>query len=254
MPKREFRVQHEPRQVLRLRPPLSPSLYAGAAPTANERFKETFRPSVGVGVVAALSLHVAIIALMPSVRTAEARPMASPSIASIDIPPRVSVPAPPQPVARPARPTIGDVALSRELTIEPTTFESFERAEAVGALAPPPTNVRSASDGRPPYIPFEVAPVLRNKDQSLALLQNVYPTQLRDAGISGTVYLWINVDENGVVRDTQIERSSGYPDLDIAAQTVAHAMRFTPALMRDKPAAVWISQQIDFIARRPGPS
>lgn len=249
MPKREFKVQHTRREVLRLRPPLSPSLYAGAGPTANERFKETFRPSVGVGVVAAMSIHFALITLVPSVRTAEARPLSAPTLASIEIPPRVSIPAAPQPVARPARPTIGEVALSRDITIDPTTFETLERAEAVGALAPPPTDVRSASDGRPPYIPFEVAPVLRNRDESIALLQNVYPTQLRDAGVSGTVYLWINVDENGIVRDSQIERSSGYPELDIAARTVAHAMRFTPAQMRDKPAAVWISQQIDFVAR-----
>lgn len=73
--------------------------------------------------------------------------------------------------------------------------------------------------------------------------------EARDAGIGGSVRLWVYVDEQGIVRDAQVDVSSGFEALDEAARTVAHAMRFTPALNRDKATPVWISQPIDFITK-----
>lgn len=69
---------------------------------------------------------------------------------------------------------------------------------------------------------------------------------LRDAGIGGTVQLWLYVDERGRVVETRVAESSGYDPLDTAARTVATSMEFSPAMNRDKGAPVWISEPSDF--------
>jgi TonB family protein len=246
VPNRTFAVRNKREPVLRVYAPVLGRLDPDAPPSANERFKTTFGTAFRVGVLAAIVSHFVLILVFPSVPAARL-PVAAPRLAAIDIPPRVSIPAAPEPVSRPARPTIGAPPVARTLTIEPTTFESFEPAGRT-ELAPPPVPT-AREDGRPTYIPFEVAPRLMNRAVAATLLEQVYPDALRDAGISGSVQLWIYIDESGTVRDCRVAESSGYEELDIAATTVAYAMEFTPALMRDKAAAVWIAQPIDFIAR-----
>ncbi|MFV1986490.1 MAG: energy transducer TonB [Gemmatimonadota bacterium] len=246
MPKRVFAVYKHSEPVLRIRPAQRTDLGGQHVVTANEKFKETFGPRFRVGLFVAIAAHYAIITLFPALDRVEL-PVASGRLAAIDIPPRVSVPAPPRPVARPARPTLAAPAVASSLTIEPTTFDAFE--PVIGSdLAPPPVPI-AAEDGRPPYIPFEVAPTLKNRAAAAAMLERVYPSVLRDAGVSGSVQLWIYIDETGVVRESRVAESSGYEDLDLAATMVAYSMQFTPALMRDKAAAVWISQPITFIAK-----
>ncbi len=246
MPNRVFAVRRRSEPVLRIRPPQAPDPGGPPTVTANEKFKGTFASAFRLGVFVALGVHFAIIALFPAIDRV-APPVPSTRLAAINIPPRVSVPAPPQPVARPARPTLAAPSVSASLTIEPTTLNAFEPVTGT-ALAPPPVPAAS-DDGRPPYIPFEVAPTLKNRAAAAALLEQVYPSVLRDAGISGSVQLWIYIDEHGVVKESRVAESSGYEDLDLAAATVAYAMQFTPAMMRDKAAAVWISQPISFIAK-----
>lgn len=246
VPIRTFAVQKQREAVLRIRAPLGVGAPIEGPPTANEEFKETFGAAFRVGVFMAVAAHVVLFLVFPSVRRVDL-PVPVAELAAVDIPPRVSIPAPPQPVSRPARPTIAAPGVARTLTIAPTTLESFEPTGSA-ELAPPPVPV-AAQDGRPAYIPFEVAPRLKNGAVAATLLEQVYPSALRDAGVSGSVHLWLYIDESGVVRDCRVAESSGYEELDIAATTVAYAMEFTPALMRDKAAAVWISQPIDFIAR-----
>jgi len=244
--KRGFAVyrRHEP--VLRLRPPLRSGLVARGAPTANERFKLTFAPAFRVGLFVALSAHYVAFNVFPTLRAAEL-PVEASRLVAVDLPPRVDIPRPPEPVSRPARPRVADLATS-DLTIAPTTFESFDPVAAAAELAPPPVPIVEEKD-RPVYIPFEVPPRLKNEAEMLALLEATYPASLRNAGIGGSVRLWLYVDELGVVRDAQVDISSGFEALDVAAQAVARAMRFTPALMRDRPTPVWISQPIEFVTK-----
>ena len=217
----------------------------GAPSNANDQFKQTSRAAVGLGCMLALTAHFAIFNVFPSVRIAEAS-TARAELAALELPPTVSIPEPPRPVARPARPVIAQLSLPEDLTIAPTTFDRFEPV-AETAIAPPSVETASETQ-RPRYIPYEVAPRLINRNETIELLQKVYPTALKNAGVGGSVRLWLYVDERGLVQDCQVDVSSGFEALDAAATTVAHGMRFTPALMRDKPAAVWISQPIDFIS------
>src|SRR5207245_12359 len=58
----------------------------------------------------------------------------------------------------------------------------------------------------------------------------------RKAGESGSVLLNFLVDEAGMVVESTIERSSGYPPLDEAAQSALRRCKFRPAIIDGKPA------------------
>lgn len=96
---------------------------------------------------------------------------------------------------------------------------------------------------------FEVAPHLLNNREVLAVLEEMYPTELREAAISGSVILWLFVDDTGTVADASLHRSSGYDEFDAAALVVAEAMEFRPGLTDGEPVSGWILQRIDFNTR-----
>lgn len=98
----------------------------------------------------------------------------------------------------------------------------------------------------PSFTPFTVAPRLRNTQAVGVALEKAYPPLLRDAGIGGEVRVWFYIDEQGRVRRTQLNRTSGHPTLDEAALKVSSIMEFTPALNRDKPVPVWVSIPVSF--------
>jgi protein TonB len=69
---------------------------------------------------------------------------------------------------------------------------------------------------------------------------------MRDAGIGGTTVMWFLLDETGKTIKYQVQKSSGYPLLDAAAEKVAPTMKFTPAEMQDKKISVWVQVPIVF--------
>ena len=68
-------------------------------------------------------------------------------------------------------------------------------------------------------------------------------------GVEATVEIWFFISEQGMVEDTRISRTSGRAQFDDAALRVADVFRFTPALNRGDPAAVWIQVPITFQVR-----
>ncbi len=208
--------------------------------TANERFKRTFWPTFAGTLTMAVALHMAVFGLVPRFQIAEIA-RASEAMSAVDLPPSVEVPPPPERIARPATPRVSTVAVDEQLTIAPTTFEQ----NPIESLGPPP-EVTVDEDDRPPFIPYTAAPKLLNREETLALLERLYPPSLRSAGVGGTVVLWVFVDTDGRVGETRVHTSSGYVLLDQAAQRVAASMRFTPAMNRDLVTAVWLSQPIFF--------
>lgn len=208
--------------------------------TANDRFKRRASNGLAAGIALAVLVHFAIFTLFPRLDVTPAAAAAE-AIAAIDLPPEVEIPPPPQEIPRPATPRVATVEVEDDLTIAPTTFES----NPVERLGPPPEVGRS-EDERPAFIPFDVAPRLKNREEVLALLERLYPRSLREAGIGGTVLLWLYIDEQGQVRETRVAETSGVPALDRAAREVAARMEFTPAQNRDRATAVWLAQPIDF--------
>ncbi|MFH1764098.1 MAG: energy transducer TonB [Gemmatimonadota bacterium] len=101
----------------------------------------------------------------------------------------------------------------------------------------------------PTFTPFTVRPDIKNRAEVARALEREYPRRLRDAGIGGTVHVWLFVDAEGVLRKTLIDKSSGEPALDVAARAVARMIEFPPAFNRGKAVPVWISLPITFTAR-----
>lgn len=96
---------------------------------------------------------------------------------------------------------------------------------------------------------YDVAPYLLNIREVQETLQDQYPTNLREARISGSVVLWMFVDDTGAVPEAMVHKSSDYEAFDTAALIIAEGMKFRPALMDSEPVGVWMLQKVDFNSR-----
>lgn len=206
--------------------------------TANDRFKRGAPNATRAGLLAAVGLHFGLVVLVQPFEAADMGGVTT-EIESINLPPEVRIPPPPEAIARPATPRVADVEVPDDFVIPPTTFDQ-PRSEL-----PPPATDALPSD-RPSFIAFDTHPVMLNGAEALQALEREYPRTLKDAGIEGRVELWLYLSAEGVVEQAQIKTSSGNPLLDEAALRVAPEMRFSPALNREKATAVWVSQWVTF--------
>ena len=210
--------------------------------TANDAFKRNASNWLSYGLIGAVAVHFALFAFFPKLQAADLSG-AGDALETIELPPEVKIPPPPEQISRPATPKVSAADILEDVTIAPTTFES----NPVENLPPPPKTGSPAD--RPSFIPYDVPPKLKNPGDIQRLLQRLYPSQLREAGIEGTVVLWIYIDENGAVMKTQVQKSSGYDAMDKAAMGTADKMKFSPAKNRDKKTPVWVAQAITFEVR-----
>ena len=210
--------------------------------TANDRLKGSFTSWFWGSVAVAAVVHGAVIALWPSM-TAEDMGIGDSSIEQIELPPEVEIPPPPEQIQRPAIPVIStNVDISEDITIEETTFES----NPISDLPPPPTGTGVDVSDAPTFTPYEVAPEMRNRAELIKTIERNYPQTLKDAGIGGTVRVWVFIDESGNVQQTRVVESSGYPQLDEAAEKSMKVVRFSPALNRDQKVPVWVQFPVTF--------
>jgi protein TonB len=186
----------------------------------------------------------------PQPRETDAGPVPGPALAGgsalddaigpVETAPAEIWPAPPElEITSPSAPDVAalevDLALLEPATSGPIPITSSSALPVTGD----PTQ-------RPSFIPYDVSPKLENPREIQKLLERFYPSPLRNAGVEGTVILWIFVDEQGVVQKTEVKESSGYEAMDEAALSTAEKMRFAPAMNRDKATPVWLAQPITF--------
>lgn len=222
---------------------MSPAEESSDSRTANDEFKRSYGDWLAVGLLIATALHFGLVELFPQL-TASDVGVESEEMEAMELPPEVEIPPPPEQIARPATPQVAEAEVDEDVTIAPTTFEE----NPVEKLPPPPKS--GAPSDRPSYIARDVDPRLENSAEIQELLMRLYPPMLKDAGIGGQVILWLFVDENGEVQNTQLRKSSGYDAFDKAAVRVAKNMEFQPAINRDRPIGVWIAQPITFQVQR----
>lgn len=214
--------------------------------TANDAFKQSSSDWYWYSLTAAALFHLVLFAFWPELTAADYAG-SSDVLETIELPPEVIIPPPPEQIARPATPVVTSADVNEDITIAPTTFEY----NTVDNLPPPPAaSARTADiDKAPMYVPMTVRPQLQNQSEIERLLERTYPTILRDAGVGGTPILWFLIDEQGRVLQTRVHTSSGYPALDEAAQKVGGSMRFSPALNRTEPVKVWVEIPVKFQSR-----
>jgi TonB family protein len=136
----------------------------------------------------------------------------------------------------------GAVGLAAAVAVFPrpdrTALTGADRADASA-----PADQVDASEA---FTPFTTPPRLLNGAEVRAALDRGYPPLLRDAGIGGTVEVWIYVDASGRATDTRIDVTSGHGALDGAALDVVAMMRFRAARNGDVPVAAWVSLPMTF--------
>lgn len=211
---------------------------------AHDRFKRRYPTTLLGGILVSVGVHFAVFSGNPAFGVIQLE-AGEEEMAVVHLPPEVRIPPPPTAIARPATPRISAEPISERVTIAPTTFEE----NPVENLAPPPPKATEDVRDRPVYVMRDVEPRLQNAAEIRALLEKLYPPQLKEAGIGGRVILWVFVEEDGSPGTCQVHESSGYGAFDRTAQEIAARMRFSPAMCRDRPVGVWIAQPIDFRIR-----
>jgi len=214
--------------------------------TANERLKRTFSSWFWGSMIMATVAHFGAFAFWPELTTEDVS-FTTDELETIDLPPEIEIPPPPQQIARPATPVIAAADIDEDITIAPTTFDD----NPVSDLPPPPSDVGSTDiSAAPTFTPYTVAPRILNVDEVQRAMVREYPALLRDAGIGGTVRVYFFIDENGQVGDRRIDQTSGHQALDDVALAVAQVYRFSAAMNRDRVVPVWVSFPITFQVAR----
>jgi protein TonB len=195
-------------------------------------------------MIAATVVHFMLFQFWPTL-TAEDVSFSSEELETIELPPEIEIPPPPEQIARPATPVIATAAVDEDITIAPTTFEE----NPVEDLPPPPAQETTDIASAPVFTPMTVRPEIKNRREVVQAMMRAYPPILKDAGIGGQALVWFFISEQGRVLDKRISKSSGHEQLDEAALEVASVYEFTPALNRDKVVKVWVQIPITFEVR-----
>jgi len=216
----------------------------GSLETENDRFKRSFSSWFWGSMIAATVVHFMLFQFWPTL-TAEDVSFSSEELETIELPPEIEIPPPPEQIARPATPVIATAAVDEDITIAPTTFEE----NPVEDLPPPPAEETTDIASAPVFTPMTVRPEIKNRREVVQAMMRAYPPILKDAGIGGQALVWFFISEQGRVLDKRISKSSGHEQLDEAALEVASVYEFTPALNRDKVVKVWVQIPITFEVR-----
>ena len=210
--------------------------------TGNDRFKKSFRSRFWSSMIVATVLHFMLFQFWPT-QTAADVSFSAAELMTVELPPEIEIPPPPEATVRPMTPVVGPADLPDDVTIAQTTFDR----NPIETLPPPPTSDRVADLGdNPRFTPTTVQPEIKNRREVEAALKREYPSILRDAGIGGQVIVWFFISEDGQVLDRRVSESSGHTVLDQAALRVADVFEFSPALNRDQVVRVWIQLPIRF--------
>ena len=208
--------------------------------SANDRFKKSSDSYLWGALCIAVVAHFGLFNFFPEL-TASDVSYGVDEFEAIELPPEVDIPPPPEQISRPAVPVVAATELEEDITIAPTTFEE----NPVENLPPPPSDASRLGD-QPVFTPMTVRPEIKDRKAALRIVERNYPKLLKDAGIGGSVNVWVFIDTDGKVQNAQVQKSSGNKALDDAALKSARVFSFTPALNRDKRVPVWVSIPITF--------
>lgn len=208
------------------------------------RSRRGYGRALAVGLALSVAGHLLAVELFPALEAPEL-PGVVGDFRAVEVRPvDVETPPPPDPVPRPDVPQVPETRLeSRTATVSPPALDA---SPGVGELPPPPP---PADDGweAPSYIRHQVAPEPDREERQRERLDRHYPPVLERAGVEGVVDLWIFVDRSGRVTRSRVIASSGHEVMDTAAVRVARDREYLPALNRDQPIGVWVTQRVCFV-------
>jgi len=100
-----------------------------------------------------------------------------------------------------------------------------------GPAAAPPSTEEQEVDSQP-YVVYSTLPE--------------YPSEARHNRWQGRVVVRVLVEASGRVADASVAKSSGYNELDQAAEAVVYQWRFNPAYRDGRPVTVWVKVPVAF--------
>ena len=128
-----------------------------------------------------------------------------------------------------------DITLSLDAdTTGLSTVETIEQGEELN-------QGQTEEMGPPRFMPAEVFPNCTYKPTPN------YPSMAAQAGVEGTVTLWVYVSSDGSVSDVRLYNSSGVNSLDDAALSAVWNTRWTPAQNNGIPVGVWTTLTYNFV-------
>ena len=113
-----------------------------------------------------------------------------------------------------------------------------------------PKNAINVANPGGGFVAVTVLPKLLNRTEVERAMVRLYPSLLQQAGIGGTAIVWLQLDEQGRVTETQIKQASGQRQLDDAALAIGKTARFSPALNGEVKVKVWIELPVVFSVGR----
>jgi len=147
----------------------------------------------------------------------------------------------PPPPSRPAIPIESESEdIPEDATIEETDIDFDE--------VPPPPPPPAEDDDQIQFIPYDEPP---NPVGGFAAIQKKlkYPEIARKAGIEGKVIIYAKINTKGVVINTKVVKPLGNSGCNEAAINAIKAVKWKPAMQRDKPVTVWVSVPVQFKLR-----
>jgi protein TonB len=197
------------------------------------------------GLLVVLLLHLGALKFLIDYRFLLPR-QELPSISVDLIVPRPPAPPSVEPLKPPRpRPQAEPKPASRPLAIE------TQVSTPADYVAPdPPKRAEPVQSPPPAPQPVATAPLRLGTELALACPERrapVYPSVSRRLGETGQVLLRVELDPEGRVAATSVEKSSGYARLDEAALAAVKTWRCQPPLRDGRPARAIALQPFNFL-------
>jgi protein TonB len=198
------------------------------------------RPPFVVSLFASVALHLAALAVLFSMALP---PVEAPQAFQVEILPPQPLAPPPTPASAPSPPSPPKLEplqrLKRLLSNAPATpatppAERVPEPPVSAARSEPAEEARTAVKDAPPTQRKAEAPAPAVTPPSLnaSYLRNPpprYPTASRRNGEQGTVLLKVLISREGAALKVELDKSSGWPNLDAAALEAVRGWNFVPA-------------------------
>ncbi len=209
---------------------------------------------MSAGLVIVMVLSIWLYKVITAVETVYMQPTVIRTIADLGPPPTVSKAKPQVEIAKPdmAKPTVGipkpvaddevindDIMIASRDDLAEIVTDVDEIAFGDGEVI---VDIEDYMTVANEFVPVEIPAEM--------IYEHVpeYPRLAKTAGMEAVVWVKALVDKNGNVRDAMILKSSGSKaGFDEAAVKAAFKCRFKPAIQNNRPVAVWVSYQVEFV-------
>ena len=202
--------------------------------------KLSYKRILELGLIISLILHIFLMQAYKKVKVKAVKRTAKLEALEVqDIPQTIQDRQAPAP-SRPSVP----IASEDETLPEDETIE-FTDLDLDAEPPPPPPPPEAIDDSVPIFVPHDEDP---KPIGGYSAIQSKlkYPEIARKAGVEGRVMIWAQIGVDGNVVRTQIMKSLGPNGCDEAAAAAIRAVKWKPAMQRDKPVRVWVAVPVDF--------